>query len=129
MAKANTGNSFILRSQLTSIPDGSYHWTKVDPWWRFFLKEYSYGWLTVETNKEDKKFMWTTHKETHDPHIAKAKNLTINKNTGQLRFYMESVLSFHIKWSIYNQDDKYKDAMLAFANDIEYFMIKQKKGI
>lgn len=71
--------------------------------------------------------MWTSHKDTHDPSFGKAKNLTIGKTSGILTYYMESSLSFWIKWSRDREDDKFKQAMLNYANDIEYFMIEQKE--
>jgi hypothetical protein len=118
MAEAYTDNDSIIRGILTSIPDGKYHWVKSEPWLKFFKKKTYHGWLTVETNKEHKNFIWTTHKNTHEPSSSKAKNLTVDKETGQLLFYMVAGFSCHVRWSIYNQDSKYKDAMLNFANDI-----------
>lgn len=116
----------IYKPNLLSIPDGLYPWRKKKKYGFFFEKTVSYGWLEVSTDKNTRDFMWTSNKNTHDPTTSPAKNLTLDKNTGLVKFYMESAISMWIKWSVYKTDDTYLEKMLNFIKDIEYFMLEEE---
>ena len=94
-----------------------------------FFSYYKYcGWLSVETRNNDKDFMWTSGKDTHDASKRPAMNLTVDINTGKVRYYMQSAISMWIKWSAYDSDDKYLQKMKDYIQEIEYFMLENSNA-
>lgn len=90
-----------------------------------FISYYAqYGWLEVKTSKNYKDFMWTSGRNTHDPFERPAMNLTLDIETGMVKFYMESALSMWIKYSAYIDDDKYLPNLKKYIKEIEYFMLE-----
>ena len=115
----------VFNKSLLTIPDGLYCWKKKKKLMKFFSYYKYYGWLSVETHNDDKEFMWTSGKDTHDPFTRPAMNLTIGINTGRVRYYMQSAISMWIKWSAYDSDDKYLQKMKSYMKEIEYFMLEE----
>lgn len=114
----------MFNKSLLDIPDGLYCWKKKKKYMKFFSYYKHYGWLEVETRNNDKDFMWTSGKDTHDASKRPAMNLTVDINTGSVRYYMQSAISMWIKWSAYDKDDKYLQKMKDYMQEIEYFMLE-----
>ena len=115
----------VFNKSLLTIPDGLYCWKKKKKFMKFFSYYHYYGWLGVETRNNDKDFMWTSGKGAHDASKRPAMNLTIDINTGRVRYYMQSAISMWIKWSAYDSDDKYLQKMKDYIQEIEYFMLEE----
>lgn len=117
----------VFNKSLLTIPDGLYCWKKKKKWMKFFLHYEYYGWLSVETRRNCKEFMWTSGKDAHDASTSPAMNLTIDMNTGRVMFYMESAITMWVKWSTYDNENKYleKMRMKKYIQEIEYFMLEE----
>jgi hypothetical protein len=116
----------IIKKNLLDIPDGVYCWKKKVKYLWFLEKWKYYGWIEVSSRNNYKDFMWTSHKNSHWPYDGNgpAMNLTLDKNTGMIKFYMESAISMWIKWSIYKNDDTYLEKMQNYISKIEHFMLE-----
>lgn len=97
-----------MLSDLAGIPGGQYS----VPWWKSL--KYA-GWLTVEREKDgNTSVMWTTSKDTHNPHAGCARLVSIRPN-GSLQVYCESAISMWIKWGYGRGNDDDLRTALEFA--------------
>lgn len=78
----------IFSKNLLTIPDGLYRLEKEKRFLNFISYYAQYGWLEVKTSKNYKDFMWTSSRNTHDPFELPDMNLTLDIETGRVKFYM-----------------------------------------
>lgn len=103
--------------ELSSLPNGMYEIKASQKLkWYQSRKPEKLGWVEIEHKEDRIEFMWCNEKASHNPLCGyPAFSITLDAQRDIL-YYMESVLSMHIRWAKHNSssyNSKYFDRAIS----------------